>query len=151
MAASARQTYPAAHVWRRPGGIIGARRMVRSAGWKNDILMTSRDGARVVCIGSPRTDSIVVAHAIEVPTPLPAEGTFFALVSYPNMPNPMPDDTQARRIALAKRREEQAADAPKAMAEYKAKQRAALTRMHELRAMRLAREAAAASKEQARH
>ena len=67
------------------------------------------------------------------------------------MPNSLPDDTQARRIALAKRREEQAADAPKAMAEYRAKQRAALTRMHELRAMRLAREAAAASKEQARH
>jgi hypothetical protein len=54
------------------------------------------------------------------------------------------DTTQAKRLALLKRREEQQADAPKAMAEYRAAQRAALERMHELRAMRLAREAAAA-------
>jgi hypothetical protein len=84
------------------------------------------------------------------------QGTFSALASYPDMPKPLPNDPQAtdqaRRIALAKRREEQAADAPKAMAEYREAQRAALTRMHELRAMRLARDAAAAaSKESARH
>jgi hypothetical protein len=61
------------------------------------------------------------------------------------MPKPLPDETsQAKRIALLKRREEQQADAPKAMAEYRAAQRAAIERMHQLRAMRLAREAAAA-------
>jgi hypothetical protein len=61
------------------------------------------------------------------------------------MPKPFPDDnSQAKRIALLKRREEQQADAPKAMAEYRAAQRAALERMHELRALRLAREAAEA-------
>jgi hypothetical protein len=52
------------------------------------------------------------------------------------------DNSQAKRLALLKRREEQQADAPKAMAEYRAAQRAALDRMHQLRAMRLAREAA---------
>ena len=53
------------------------------------------------------------------------------------------DDPQAKRIALLKRRQEQAEDAPKAMAEYRAAQRAALDRMHQLRALRLAREAQA--------
>jgi len=80
------------------------------------------------------------------------KGTFFGGAGYLDMPKSLPNDPQERRIALAKRREEQAADAPKAMAEYLAAQRAALARMHELRAMRLAREAAAAaSKEPARH
>jgi hypothetical protein len=55
------------------------------------------------------------------------------------------DDPTSHRIALAERRAQQQADAPKAMAEYRAAQRAALDRMQELRAMRLAREAAAAS------
>jgi hypothetical protein len=74
-----------------------------------------------------------------------ADGTFLDFASYPGMPKPLPDETsQAKRIALLKRREEQQADAPKAMAEYRAAQRAAIERMHQLRAMRLAREAAAA-------
>jgi hypothetical protein len=54
------------------------------------------------------------------------------------------DPLHAKRLALMKRREEQQADAPKAMAEYRAKQRAELERMHQLRALRLAREAKAA-------
>jgi hypothetical protein len=58
---------------------------------------------------------------------------------------PLDDTTQARRNALAERRAQQQADAPKAMAEYRAAQQAAIERMHELRAMRLAREGAAAS------
>jgi hypothetical protein len=62
------------------------------------------------------------------------------------MPKPLPDDTsQAKRLALLKRREEQQADAPKAMAEYRAAQRRSIERMHQLRALRLAREATAAS------
>lgn len=61
------------------------------------------------------------------------------------MTKSLPDDTnQAKRLALLKRREEQQADAPKAMAEYRDAQRAAIERMHQLRAMRLAREAAPA-------
>ena len=61
------------------------------------------------------------------------------------MPKTLPDhESQAKRAALLKRRQEQAEDAPKAMAEYRAAQRAALDRMHQLRAMRLAREAQAA-------
>jgi hypothetical protein len=65
------------------------------------------------------------------------------------MPNAFHNDdtSQAKRLALLKRREEQQADAPKAMAEYRAAQRAAVERMHQLRAMRLAREAAAADSE----
>jgi hypothetical protein len=55
------------------------------------------------------------------------------------------DTTQTRRIALAERRAQQQADAPKAMAEYRAAQQAAIERMHQLRAMRLAREGAGAS------
>jgi hypothetical protein len=54
------------------------------------------------------------------------------------------DPLHTKRLALMKRREEQQADAPKAMAEYRAKQRAAIERMHQLRALRLAREAEAA-------
>jgi hypothetical protein len=74
-----------------------------------------------------------------------ADGTFLSLGRCSGMPKPFPDDnSQAKRIALLKRREEQQADAPKAMAEYRAAQRAALERMHELRALRLAREAAEA-------
>jgi hypothetical protein len=48
---------------------------------------------------------------------------------------------RARAEALFKRREEQRADAPVAMAEYRAAQQAALDRMHELRRLRLARDA----------
>jgi hypothetical protein len=67
------------------------------------------------------------------------------------MPKSLPNDTnQAKRLALLKRREEQQADAPKAMAEYRAAQRAALERMHQLRAMRLAREAGAAQSAQSK-
>lgn len=47
----------------------------------------------------------------------------------------------ARAEALFKRRQEQQIDAPKAMAEYRAAERAKYARMHELRALRLAREA----------
>jgi hypothetical protein len=62
------------------------------------------------------------------------------------MPNSSPDDSaQAKRLALLKRREEQQIDAPKAMAEYRAAQRASIERMHQLRALRLAREATAPS------
>ena len=62
--------------------------------------------------------------------------------SFPN------DPSQAKkRAALLKRRQEQAEDAPKAMAEYRAAQRASIDRMHQLRAMRLAREAEAAKAE----
>jgi hypothetical protein len=43
----------------------------------------------------------------------------------------------ARREALLKAREEQQADAPKAMAEYRAAQQAAMDRMRELRTLRL--------------
>jgi hypothetical protein len=51
------------------------------------------------------------------------------------------DASRARAEALFKRRAEQKADAPVAMAEYQAAQRAALERMHELRRLRLARDA----------
>jgi len=72
-------------------------------------------------------------------------GTFFDFASCPGMSKSSPDDiSQAKRLALLKRREEQQADAPKAMAEYRARQRAAIERMHELRAQRLARDATAA-------
>jgi hypothetical protein len=49
----------------------------------------------------------------------------------------------AKRLAFLQRREEQAADAPKAMAEYRAGQQAAIDRMPQLRALRLARKAEA--------
>jgi hypothetical protein len=59
---------------------------------------------------------------------------------------PQPDQTasRSRAEALFKRRQEQKADAPVAMAEYRAAERAKYERMHELREMRLAREAQAA-------
>jgi len=64
------------------------------------------------------------------------------------MPKSLPnEESQAKRAALLKRRQEQAADAPKAMAEYRAAQRAAIDRMHRLRALRLARDSAAAKSE----
>jgi hypothetical protein len=57
---------------------------------------------------------------------------------------PLTDAARARAEALFSRREAQQADAPKAIAEYRAAQQAALARMHELRALRLARDAAVA-------
>ena len=56
---------------------------------------------------------------------------------------PQHDQTasRSRAEALFKRREEQKADAPVAMAEYRAAERAKYERMRELRALRLAREA----------
>ena len=61
------------------------------------------------------------------------------------MPKSLPTKTPLdKREALLKRRMEQEADAPKAMAEYRAAQQAALDRIPRLRAMRLAREAAEA-------
>ena len=56
------------------------------------------------------------------------------------------DDSHARAAARFKQRERQKADAPVAMAEYRAAQQAALQRMHELRRLRLAREAELARK-----
>lgn len=56
------------------------------------------------------------------------------------MPQKLDSSNRARAEALFKRREQQKADAPVAMAEYRAAQRAALERMHELRRLRLARE-----------
>jgi hypothetical protein len=56
------------------------------------------------------------------------------------------DASRTRAEALFKRREEQKADAPIAMAEYRAAQHAALQRMQELRRLRLAREAESADK-----
>ena len=58
------------------------------------------------------------------------------------MQPPKSDDiTRARAEAAFKERDQQKADAPAAMAEYRAAQQAALDRMHELRRLRLAREA----------
>ncbi len=51
------------------------------------------------------------------------------------------DTSRTRAEALFRRREQQKADAPVAMAEYRAAQQAALERMHELRRLRLARDA----------
>jgi hypothetical protein len=62
------------------------------------------------------------------------------------MPRQHDDAFRARAEALFKQRERQKADAPIAMAEYRAAQRAALERMHELRRLRLAREAELAAK-----
>ena len=62
------------------------------------------------------------------------------------MPQYHTDHARARAAALFKRREEQKADAPVAMAEYRAAQRAALDRMHELRRLRLARDAELAAR-----
>ena len=63
------------------------------------------------------------------------------------MPKNIGDASQARAEALFKRREQQKADAPIAMAEYRARQKAALDRMHELRRLRLARDAELARKD----
>jgi hypothetical protein len=51
-----------------------------------------------------------------------------------------------QRMALQKKREQQRAEAPVAMAEYRAAQQAALDRIPRLRALRLARDAAAAKR-----
>ena len=51
------------------------------------------------------------------------------------------DDRWIKRLEQQKRRERQRAEAPVAMAEYRAAQQAATDRMHELRRVRLAREA----------
>jgi hypothetical protein len=56
------------------------------------------------------------------------------------MPQNSNDAKRARAEALFKSREAQKADAPGAMADYRAAQRAAYDRMRELRALRLARE-----------
>ena len=61
-------------------------------------------------------------------------------------PDALDDDSRTRAAARLKQRERQEADAPVAMAEYRAAQRAALQRMHELRRLRLAREAELAGK-----
>jgi len=63
------------------------------------------------------------------------------LIALTSMPRKSDPTTRARAEALFKRRQEQAADAPKAMAEYRAAESARYARMRELRAMRLAREA----------
>jgi hypothetical protein len=66
-----------------------------------------------------------------------------------SMPRQSDDTSRARAEALFKRREAQKADAPVAMAEYRAAQRAALERMHELRRLRLARDAQLAARKEA--
>jgi hypothetical protein len=67
-------------------------------------------------------------------------------VAFTSMQPKSDEQSRARAEALFKRREQQKADAPIAMAEYRAKQEASLRRMHELRRLRLAREAETASK-----
>jgi len=58
------------------------------------------------------------------------------------MSKPSPEKTAAaKRLALLNLRQEQEADAPKALAEYRVAQQAAIDRMHQLRALRLARNA----------
>jgi hypothetical protein len=57
------------------------------------------------------------------------------------MPQNDPTAARSRAEALFKRRQEQKADAPVAMAEYRAAERAKYERMRELRELRLAREA----------
>jgi hypothetical protein len=61
------------------------------------------------------------------------------------MPQTPHTPSRARAEALFKRRAEQKADAPVAMAEYRAAQEAALERMHELKRLRLARDAESAT------
>jgi hypothetical protein len=63
------------------------------------------------------------------------------------MPQTDQTATLSRAEALFKRREEQKADAPVAMAEYRAAERAKYERMHELRELRLARQAQLAQAE----
>jgi hypothetical protein len=57
------------------------------------------------------------------------------------MPQTDQNASRSRAEALFRRREQQKADAPVAMAEYRAAERAKYERMRELRALRLAREA----------
>ena len=57
---------------------------------------------------------------------------------------------RARAEALFKHRQAQQEDAPRAMAEYRAAERARYERMHELRKMRLAREARLSAAKEAR-
>lgn len=57
------------------------------------------------------------------------------------MPHKTDPISRARAEALFKRRQEQAADAPKAMAEYRAAERAKYERMQQLKTLRLAHEA----------
>ena len=61
------------------------------------------------------------------------------------MPQTTHTPSRTRAEALFKRRAEQKADAPVAMAEYRAAQEAALERMRELRQLRLARDAETAT------
>jgi hypothetical protein len=62
------------------------------------------------------------------------------------MPQRSDPALRARAEALFRQREQQKAAAPVAMAEYRAAQHAALERMHELRRLRLARDADMARK-----
>lgn len=62
---------------------------------------------------------------------------------------PKPISPAARARERLKHRQQQAADAPIAMAEYRAAQQALLDRTHELRRLRLAREAELAAKQAA--
>lgn len=59
---------------------------------------------------------------------------------YNGMPLKTDAAARARAEAMFKHRQQQAADAPKAMAEYRAAERAKYDRMHQLRALRLARD-----------
>jgi hypothetical protein len=70
-----------------------------------------------------------------------ATGTKVPDPRYQGMQQKSDKASRVRAEALFRRREQQKADAPIAMAEYRAKQQAALQRMHELRRQRLAREA----------
>jgi len=56
------------------------------------------------------------------------------------MPEKTDTAARARAEAMFKRRQEQQADAPKAMAEYRAAERARYERMRQLRELRLSRE-----------
>ena len=57
------------------------------------------------------------------------------------MPQKTDAAARARAEAMFKHRQQQAADAPKAMAEYRAAELARYDRMRQLRALRLARDA----------
>jgi hypothetical protein len=57
------------------------------------------------------------------------------------MPHHNPTAARSRAEALFKHREEQKADAPAALAEYRAADQAKYERMRELKALRLARDA----------
>jgi hypothetical protein len=59
------------------------------------------------------------------------------------MPQKTEAAARARAEAMFKHRQQQAADAPKAMAEYRAAERAKYDRMSRLRALRLARDSRA--------